>query len=164
MGVRLFEEIEMNIKTMTRPDDKQHKYIFIGLPDQAIPTSARVVFFELQVRGYIPVIACAERNVALRKNLSTVREFVENDVLIHISGSSIIGNLHNGKRKWALRLLRQGLIHFVEIGNCKYGGLRVQEQRVDNYLVRKLPCDTVKQLRANAACLASGEEFHSISY
>lgn len=160
IGIVFFEEIERSMATKARPEENNN-YLFIGLPDRAIPSNAYSIFIELQIRGYVPVIACVERNVALRKDTKQLCNWIANGILLHVGASSIRGESCKGNRKWALKLLRQGYVHFIEMDDQQSVSGKLEQQNLYSYLERKLPLGMVDQLKRNATYLATGKEFHS---
>jgi tyrosine-protein phosphatase YwqE len=90
-----------------------------------------------------------------------LRKWIANGILFHVGASSIQGETRKGNRKWALKLLRNGFVHFIEMGDLQSVSRQIEQQNLYTYLEQKLPFGMVDQLKRNATYLASGEEFHS---
>ena len=65
MEIVLYEKIAQDIKLNLLPLAGSNKYVFISFRARQIPSFALNVFFEMQLMGYIPIIANVEQNVDL---------------------------------------------------------------------------------------------------
>lgn len=88
-------------------------YILIEFSSRSCPVDAMDTFHELQVRGFIPVIAHPERNAELIKDMNLLYEFVQQGVLTQITSHSILGLFGKRIRSYALSLCKHNLTHLI---------------------------------------------------
>ncbi|MEK5068781.1 CpsB/CapC family capsule biosynthesis tyrosine phosphatase [Sporosarcina sp. FSL K6-1508] len=160
MKIILYEKLAIDLKSLPHPITKSDKYVLISIPDQKIPQFAYTVFFEMQLMGYIPIIAHAERNFELRNDNSILREFEKKGVLVHVAAESIIGMNGRENRKIAIKLCRKGLVHFISTAST---GKNVSSPNLINAyhcLEKKIPSAIVESLKQNAEHLVDGTDFH----
>lgn len=80
----------------------------------------RVVFknllnfiFQLQVKGYIVILAHPERYDFVYSNTNLIRELIKRDVLIQLNLSSLVGYYGKKVKETAFKLLDHNMVHFV---------------------------------------------------
>lgn len=67
----------------------------------------------LQMEGYLPILAHAERYRCYIKDWKQIIDLVERGVYIQLNASSIIGKSGFTSKRFTKRLLEQDLVHFV---------------------------------------------------
>ncbi|AFM43141.1 capsular polysaccharide biosynthesis protein [Desulfosporosinus acidiphilus SJ4] len=88
-------------------------YILVELPMMEIPRYTDQVFFELQVKGLIPVLAHPERYLGLLSKPEQLIEWAKRGILFQIDLGSLRGRYGPQPRQLAERMLSSGLIHLV---------------------------------------------------
>lgn len=88
-------------------------YILLEFPALRCPDGIFDLMHELQVRGYVPVIAHPERNAELLDNLALVRELVEHGALLQITTHSLLGLFGRKMQAFAMKLCKDRLVHFI---------------------------------------------------
>ena len=63
--------------------------------------------------GYRPVIAHAERYGCLFRNIENVQEIIRMGAYVQINCSSFLGSMADVRTRFVLKLLRDGLVHFI---------------------------------------------------
>lgn len=98
------------------------KYILVELPDDHFPLFTYDVIFQLQLKGYIPIIPHPERNVILRRRKEMLYELVTKGVLVQITASSLIGKQGRTKKNYSIDLIKHNLVHFIasDAHECKH--------------------------------------------
>lgn len=89
------------------------RYVLLEFPMMEIPKYSSEVFYELRIKGYVPIIAHPERNRVLQNNSERIYEFVSNECLIQINSSSLTGLHGEVVYNTAIKLLKHNLVHFV---------------------------------------------------
>lgn len=89
------------------------RYVLVEFPMMEVPNFSADSFYELQIKGYIPIIAHPERNRAFQGKLELLHDFVSNGCLAQINSSSIMGIHGERAKKMALSFLKHNLVHFV---------------------------------------------------
>jgi len=102
------ELLELDIDELCFEDTKT---ILIELPANNYPALIKNVFFELQLKGYTPLLAHTERYGYFVKNLHLLEELVNMGVNVQINASSLTQKLRSKKR--LLNMISDGLVHAV---------------------------------------------------
>lgn len=161
MEITLYEQLARDIQVNAIPLADSNKYILIVFHDNRIPPFALPIFLELQLMGYIPIIANVERVQELTTNSKKLLEFINRGALVHVSAASIIGLNGRQMRKTSLKLCKSGLVHFISSA-CSDGEKRSSHlKEAYKYLEKKLSPSTVKYYMENAECVLQGTDFHS---
>lgn len=158
--VLLQEELINPSAQIYLPTTKSIKYIFIDIPDNEIPSYASQVFYELQLKGYIPIIVNAEQHKEIQKHPSILYHFVRHGVLVHASVESLLGL--NGKKamKFENKLLRHNLIHFIATGTTEDEDTRFLLQDAYRKIEMKYSKELKNYFKRNNLYLFKGTDFH----
>ncbi len=89
------------------------RYALVEFPMMEVPKFSSDTLYELQIKGYVPVIAHPERNRTLQEKFELLYEFVATGCLVQMNSSSITGIHGDIVKKTALTFLRHNLVHFV---------------------------------------------------
>ncbi|MBS4190688.1 hypothetical protein KHA94_10885 [Bacillus sp. FJAT-49705] len=83
------------------------------LPCHYYPSYTEEVLYELQKKGFVPILAQPERNKVLRKNPSKIFDMIQHGILVQITAGSITGSHGRRLKNFSLHLLDHNLVHFV---------------------------------------------------
>lgn len=89
------------------------RYLLVEWPVDQYPAWSDEAIFRLQVRGFCPIIAHAERYRFVQRELDRLAGLVERGALVQITAASLLGDAGDGARHAAERLLRRGLAHVI---------------------------------------------------
>ena len=89
------------------------RYVLVELPMLSIPDYTTDVLFELQLSGYLPIIAHPERNKVIQENPERLFKLVERGILSQVNATSINKIYGKTVQKTAFNLIERGLVHFV---------------------------------------------------
>ena len=89
------------------------RYALIELPVLEIPEYADEFFYELLLKGIVPIIAHPERNQVIMNNLTKLLEWMRNGVLLQCNSGSVTGAFGNKVRENVEILLKNRLITFI---------------------------------------------------
>ncbi|PNZ70005.1 capsular biosynthesis protein [Staphylococcus croceilyticus] len=89
------------------------KYLLIELPSGNVPHYTGRLFFELQSKGYVPVIAHPERNKEIVSNLDKLFELVNSGALSQLTTASLVGKHGKKIQKVCLEMIKNDLVHFL---------------------------------------------------
>ncbi|SFM26073.1 protein-tyrosine phosphatase [Gracilibacillus orientalis] len=89
------------------------KYVFIELMYDYIPEYTKQLCYELQLKGYKPVLVNPEKNLQIQEDDDNLYSMVKNGALVQVSAKSIAGK--NGKKlqKLTQQFVKSNLVHFV---------------------------------------------------
>ncbi|EUJ32298.1 protein tyrosine-phosphatase [Listeria floridensis FSL S10-1187] len=111
--VRIHGEMIDNLENGSVLSLAGSRYILIEFPTESVPLFAQELFFKLQMKGYIPVIAHPERNVEIKRNYELLYEFVESGSLGQLTWGSYSGRFGKKIKKFSEQLLEANLVHFM---------------------------------------------------
>jgi len=89
------------------------RYILVELPLQSYPPYTGQVLFDLQVRGYRPILAHPERNETIQGDHHLLENLVERGMLAQLTASSLLGAWGPRAKKTAEVFLERHLVHVI---------------------------------------------------
>jgi protein-tyrosine phosphatase len=89
------------------------RYLLLELPLSAYPGYTDRIVFDLQIAGFIPIIAHPERNLVLQQEPERLHTLVERGVLAQVTAASITGVFGKQPREAARLMLRHRLVHVI---------------------------------------------------
>ncbi|MEK5481726.1 tyrosine-protein phosphatase [Viridibacillus sp. FSL R5-0888] len=89
------------------------KYILIELPINHIPTYTFDILFQIQLKGYIPIIVHPERNMVFRKDKQKLYDIVNKGSLVQVTASSLIGVNGRAIKRYIKYLVKHNIVHFI---------------------------------------------------
>lgn len=90
-----------------------NKYLLIELPYTHIPHFTEWIICQLQVMGYIPIIAHPERNAEIKKKPNRLFDLINHGALAQVTAASIVGLFGEKSQRFTLKLLEHHLVHFI---------------------------------------------------
>lgn len=100
------------------------------------------VSFELQSKGFIPVLAHPERYAYLYHNFKLYEELFERGLLFQLNLNSLVGYYSPIAQKMAERLVEKKMVHFVgtDCHSVKHAEVTAKARQTKHYLkLRELP-------------------------
>lgn len=88
-------------------------YLLVEFNEILPPLNIPEICYEINISGYIPIIAHAERYEILYKNRKLLVEILDGGAHLQINASSILNKENKGRNKFAHYLLKNGLISFA---------------------------------------------------
>lgn len=89
------------------------RYILVEMPAFEVPMFARDVFYQLQLKGLIPVIAHPERNSAIINDPNVLYDLVDAGCLTQITSGSLYGLFGSHVRACAKVLVTHDMVHMI---------------------------------------------------
>lgn len=91
----------------------ESKYVLVEFPSRDLSANLINLLHEIRIRGYEPIIAHPERNSKILEDADLINELVQQNALLQINASSILGKNGQGSHNLSRKLLEQGLVSFV---------------------------------------------------
>ncbi|MEX2948678.1 CpsB/CapC family capsule biosynthesis tyrosine phosphatase [Staphylococcus warneri] len=111
--IRISDEILTEIDEGNIKGINQSRYLLIEFPSNEVPHYTERLFYELQIKGFIPIIAHPERNKAISKDMSILYNLINKGALSQLTASSLIGTSGKKVKKLAIKMLDNNLAHFI---------------------------------------------------
>lgn len=93
--------------------DEQKQYLMIEFPTTSIPNYTERLFYELQLKGVIPIIVHPERNRIIQEHPNRLRNFVNKGALAQLTASSYTGGFGKKIQKLSSQLIGSNYVHFI---------------------------------------------------
>jgi len=87
------------------------KYILLEFPHDQVPVNIDNILFQIQIMGFIPIIAHVERNLKIQKKPELLYQLIQKGVLAQITASSLCGLFGPVPKKISQKLLAEDLIY-----------------------------------------------------
>jgi protein-tyrosine phosphatase len=88
-------------------------YLLVESPYTYAPELLEKVVFDLQARGFRPLLAHPERSPSFLEDPARLARLVESQVLCSVTAASMAGTFGGAIRRFTLDLFRGGLVHNV---------------------------------------------------
>ncbi|MCD8914586.1 capsular biosynthesis protein [Staphylococcus simulans] len=111
--VRILDEALEDINSGAIKGLNNSKYLLIEFPSGEVPKYAKRLFFELQNKGFTPIIAHPERNKAISNNPNILFDLINSGALSQITSSSLNGDHGKNIKKLSIDLIEHQLVHFI---------------------------------------------------
>lgn len=135
-------------------------YLLIELPYDHVPRYTEKMFFDIQLKGFIPIIAHPERNIEIRDNPNLLYELVKRGALSQVTAASIAGLFGDTLQKLAIKLIKNNLVHFIasDAHNIKKRGFSLREAY--QWIDKNLDEDYTDYFMDNAAAFVEKQKVY----
>ncbi|MGG3739465.1 tyrosine-protein phosphatase [Aeribacillus pallidus] len=136
------------------------QYILVEFPANHIPSFAEQLLFDIQTKGYVPIIVHPERNQVFIEQPDRLYKLVMNGACTQITASSVIGRFGKNIQKFCKQLIESNLTHLIasDAHNTTSRGFYLKDAY--NYIDRQFGMDYVYMFRENAQQLIDGNHLH----
>ncbi|UXR76403.1 MULTISPECIES: CpsB/CapC family capsule biosynthesis tyrosine phosphatase [unclassified Staphylococcus] len=111
--IRITDKILEDIEQGAIYGINKSRYLLIELPSNEVPHYTEKLLYEIQTKGFIPIIAHPERNKAIAQNINLLYELVNHGALSQLTASSLTGDLGKKIQKLSIQMIEHNLVHFV---------------------------------------------------
>ncbi|MHC0036454.1 tyrosine-protein phosphatase [Pseudoneobacillus sp. C159] len=91
----------------------ERKYVLVELPSGHVPRYTGQLLFDMQLKGYLPIIVHPERNSEIIENPEVLYQLVKKGALTQVTASSVSGHFGKTIKKFSLQLIEANLAHFI---------------------------------------------------
>jgi protein-tyrosine phosphatase len=136
-----------------------NKFVLVELPNSYIPTYTEQVFFEMQLNGFIPILAHPERNMEFIRDPNKLINLVQKGTLVQISARSLLPK-HNRKiANFAHQMMKHRIAHLVSSDAHDTNNRPFLLNDVYTSITKKYGKSYTSYLTKNATHVFFGEEF-----
>lgn len=112
--VRLYGEIIQDIEAdKIQFIDEFNKYLLIEFPSATVAAYTEKLFLNLQKKDITPIIVHPERNYAIQKNPSLLKNLVDKGALSQLTAGSYLGVYGKNAKKLSKQLILSNLVHYI---------------------------------------------------
>ena len=124
----------------------------VGMEYKKIAQAVR----KFTMKGYYPILAHVERYAALYKRVDLVEELIHMGAYIQINAETLMGGVFDGYRKYCMKLIAEGNVHFLgsdchntdERRAIMEKAVRILKKKTDRDILEKLlVCNPEKFLK-----------------
>lgn len=91
----------------------QTQYVFVELPSGHVPRYTDRLLFDIQLKGFTPIIVHPERNTEIITNPDILYNLVKKGALTQVTASSVAGYFGKKIQKFSTQLIEANLTHFL---------------------------------------------------
>jgi protein-tyrosine phosphatase len=157
---RIFGEMVEGLESGEILPMNQGKYVFVELPSGHVPRYTGQLLFDIQLKGFIPVIVHPERNQEIIENPEVLYQLVKKGALTQVTASSVSGHFGKTIKKFSLQLIEANLTHFVasDAHNTSSRGFKMVEAY--DVIGRSFGIEAVYMFRENAELVVQGKSVY----
>jgi protein-tyrosine phosphatase len=157
---RIFGEMVEGLESNEILPLNQGKYVFVELPSGQVPRYTGQLLFDIQLKGFIPVIVHPERNQEIIENPEVLYQLVKKGALTQVTASSVSGRFGKTIKKFSLQLIEANLTHFVasDAHNTSSRGFKMVEAY--DVIEKSFGIDAVYMFRENAELVVQGKSVY----
>ena len=111
--IRISDQIILQLEKGEAIGLNHSNYLLIEFPSGGVPHYTNRLFFELQSKGYVPIIAHPERNKEISQNLDVLFDLVNGGALSQLTSASLIGKHGKKLQKISIQMIENNLVHFI---------------------------------------------------
>lgn len=89
------------------------RYVLVEPPHHVAPPQLDVMFFNILVAGYVPILTHPERLSWIEQRYALIRQLASRGVWMQITAGSLSGRFGKRARYWAERMLDEGMVHIL---------------------------------------------------
>lgn len=89
------------------------QYVLVEFSSSHVPRYTEKLFYDLQVKGLIPIIVHPERNQEIIEQPDLLYKLVQNGALTQVTAGSVCGEFGKKIKSFSLQLIEANLTHFI---------------------------------------------------
>jgi protein-tyrosine phosphatase len=157
---RIFGEMVEGLESGEILPLNQGKYVFVEMPSGHVPRYTGQLLFDIQLKGFIPVIVHPERNQEIIENPEVLYQLVKKGALTQVTASSVSGHFGKTIKKFSLQLIEANLTHFVasDAHNTSSRGFKMVEAY--DVIEKSFGIEAVYMFRENAELVVQGKSVY----
>ncbi len=126
------------------------KFLLIEFPYKEIPYYTEKLIYDIQMAGYVPVIAHPERNAELRENHRRMYNLVRKGAITQITAASLLGKFGKEVEKFTHQLIEANLTHVIASDAHHSQARPFQLRQAMDSLKQKYGIDTYRMFMENS--------------
>ncbi|PAD67848.1 tyrosine protein phosphatase [Bacillus sp. 7586-K] len=140
----------------------QTNYLFIELPSGHIPRYTEQLLFDVQLKGFTPIIVHPERNAGVMENPDKLLNLVKKGALTQVTAGSVVGYFGKKIQKLSMQLIEANLTHFIssDAHNITSRSFHIRESISE--INKEFGQQAVYYFKENAELLVNGQMVYKL--
>lgn len=118
------------------------RFVLLELPSNDVPKYTDTIIYELQIKGYFPIVSHPERNARIIDNPNILHSMLEKGALTQMNLQSLEGMYGKSAMETAQVLLKHNMIHFAATDTHSDGRRSPETRRMLKLLESKVGKET----------------------
>jgi protein-tyrosine phosphatase len=89
------------------------RYVLVEPPHHIAPPRMEVLFFNLVMAGYVPILTHPERLTWIKSHYQTIKQLLHAGVWMQLTAGSLAGAFGRNAQYWSERMLDEGCVHLL---------------------------------------------------
>jgi protein-tyrosine phosphatase len=136
------------------------QYVLVEFSSSHVPRYTEKLFYDLQMKGLIPVIVHPERNQEIIERPEILYQLVEKGALTQITAASIIGDFGKKISRFSQQLIEANLTHFIASDAHNTGKRTFKLREAFDFIEGKYGNEMVYLFQENAELLVEGNHVY----
>ena len=136
------------------------QYLLVEFSSSHVPRYTEKLFYDLQVKGLIPIIVHPERNQEMIEQPDLLYKLVQNGALTQVTAASVCGDFGKKIKNFSLQLIEANLTHFIasDAHNTRSRTFKLRE--AFDHIYEKYGNEMVYLFDDNAALVTEGSHIY----
>jgi protein-tyrosine phosphatase len=135
-------------------------YVLVEFPSNHVPRYTEKLFYDLQMKGLIPVIVHPERNREIIERSDILYQLVKKGALTQITAASVCGDFGKKIKTFSLQLIEANLTHFIASDAHNTNNRTFKMSDAFGIIEKKYGMDMVYYFEENAALIIEGKHVY----
>ena len=155
-GEMLADDENSNILTL----NDTNRYVFVEFPPNDVPAYTSHLFFDLKMKGLIPVIVHPERNRAIIEKPNRLYRLIKDGSLSQVTAASIVGKFGKKIQEFSLKLIEHSLVHFIASDAHNVSSRSFHMREAYQEISKEFGFDVADEFQMNAKRLMNGDDIY----
>ncbi|WHZ06190.1 tyrosine protein phosphatase [Neobacillus sp. YX16] len=135
-------------------------YVLVEFPSNHVPRYTEKLFYDLQMKGLVPVIVHPERNQEIIERPDVIYKLVEKGALTQVTASSVCGDFGKKIKNFSFQMIEANLTHFIASDAHNITSRTCKMREALSTINKKYGIDMVYYFEENAALALEGKEVY----
>lgn len=135
-------------------------YVFVELPFDHVPLYTESMLYDIQMKGYKPIIVHPERNRELREQPDKLYELVRKGALTQVTTSSLLGWFGKDVARFTREIIEHHLTHFIATDAHNITSRPINLAEAYEFIQEEIGPNTYYTFLENAEFLVKNEVVH----
>jgi protein-tyrosine phosphatase len=135
-------------------------YVLVEFPSNHVPRYAEKLFYDIQMKGLVPVIVHPERNQEIIERPEILYTLVKKGAITQVTAASVCGDFGKKIKNLSLQFIEANLTHIIasDAHNVTSRGFKMRD--AFSVIEKKYGIDLVYMFEENAALLIEGKHVY----